>query len=428
MEGSTKAGMSVPESNRALAAAAVVLTALTVVIGVVSAVQQFPRALIVIALVLLAMGLGWHGLLRRGAVRAGFIAAAAVCLVAGVVLLLSREPLDTVLLVLVALGAVACGRAAIVSRTHLPPAARPARPVLIFNPRSGGGKATKFDLARQARERRIEPVEMKPDLKALTEELLAQGADAVAVAGGDGSQAQVAAVVARANVPYACIPAGTRNHFALDLGVDRDDVVGALDAFVDGGERVVDLAEVNGQVFVNNVSVGLYGDAVQQAGYRDAKLRTILDTLPEVAGPDGERQRLQWREPDGSAHDGGLALMVSNNSYRLGRVIGSGTRPALDRGQLGISVIGRRRDRGLMRSWSLPSLEVDGGDKIAVGIDGEAAELDAPLQFRSRPGALRVRIARQHPGCSPSAGMPDGSWDGMMMLVRMALTGQRSSA
>ena len=84
------------------------------------------------------------------------------------------------------------------------------------------------------------------------------------MAGGDGSQAIVAAAAANAGVPYACIPAGTRNHFALDLGVDRNDVVGALEAFVDGGERSVDLAEVNGRVFVNNVSLGVYADAVQQ--------------------------------------------------------------------------------------------------------------------------------------------------------------------
>ena len=95
------------------------------------------------------------------------------------------------------------------------------------------------------------------------------------MAGGDGSQAIVAAMAAEAGLPYACIPAGTRNHFALDLGVDRDDVVGALDALVDGRERRVDLAEVNGRVFVNNVSLGVYAEAVQREGYREAKLRTI---------------------------------------------------------------------------------------------------------------------------------------------------------
>jgi diacylglycerol kinase family enzyme len=83
---------------------------------------------------------------------------------------------------------------------------------------------------------------------------------------------------------------GIRNHFAVDLGVDRNDVVGALDAFVDGGERRVDLAEANGRVFVNNVSLGLYADAVRQPGYREAKLRTILDAIPGAFGEHGNGQ------------------------------------------------------------------------------------------------------------------------------------------
>jgi hypothetical protein len=266
-------------------------------------------------------------------------------------------------------------------------------------------------------------------LEQTVDELLAQGADAVAVAGGDGTQAQVAAVVARANIPYACIPAGTRNHFALDLGVDRNDVVGALDAFVDGGERVVDLAEVNGRVFVNNVSVGLYGEAVQHAGYRDAKLKTLIDTLPAVAGPEkAERPQLKWRDPEGFTHDGGIALLISNNNYRLGRVLGSGTRPALDGGRLGIAVIGSGEEgRGPLRTWSLPSLEIGGDEPVALGLDGEAVALDPPLRFVSRPRALRVRIARQHPGCSPSVGLPEGGWDGVTMLVRFAVTGDREA-
>src|SRR5438094_698912 len=121
-------------------------------------------------------------------------------------------------------------------------------------------------------------------LETLARDAVARGADGLAMAGGDGSQAIVAAIAAEHGLPYSCVPAGTRNHFALDLGVDRDDVVGALDAFVNGGERVVDLAEVNGRVFVNNVSIGLYADAVQRSGYRDAKLRTLLDTVPELSG------------------------------------------------------------------------------------------------------------------------------------------------
>src|SRR6202035_2602086 len=187
----------------------------------------------------------------------------------------------------------------------------------------------RFHVADEARKRGVEAVEMHlgDDLATLVHDAIENGADALGVAGGDGTQAIVAAIAAERGLPYVCVPAGTRNHFALDLGVDRDDVVGALDAFVDGGERRVDLAEVNGRVFVNNVSLGLYADAVQQSGYRDAKIRTLLDTVPEVLGPDAKPPDLTWSGDDGARS--GVAILVSNNRYRLMRLLNSGTRPRL---------------------------------------------------------------------------------------------------
>ena len=202
---------------------------------------------------------------------------------------------------------------------------------------------------------------------------VAEGADAVAMAGGDGSQAVVAMVAAELDLPYACIPAGTRNHFALDLGVDRDDVVGALEAFVDGGERRVDLAEVNGQVFVNNVSLGLYAEAVQREGYRDAKLRTILDTLPEVLGPEGEGLDLRWTGPGGHEHSSGAAILVSNNRYRLGSAVGSGTRPRIDDGLLGVTVA------------STPGAVSDGSGRSAPGASGRPPSSRSTRMDRSPP-------------------------------------------
>jgi diacylglycerol kinase family enzyme len=246
------------------------------------------------------------------------------------------------------------------------------------------------------------------------------------MAGGDGSQAVVAAVASELDLPYACVPAGTRNHFALDLGVDRDDVVGALDAFVDGGERRVDLAEVNGRIFVNNVSLGLYAEAVQRPGYREAKLRTLLDTVPEVLGPEGSGLDLTWRGPGGHEHRSGVAVLVSNNRYRLGRAVGSGTRPRIDDGMLGITVASapgggpRRLAQRPWREWSAPDFEVRSDRPVPAGIDGEAVVLDPPLRFRIRPGALRVRIAPQHPGASPSAAIPEDFWEGVETLVRIA--------
>ena len=231
------------------------------------------------------------------------------------------------------------------------------------------------------------------------------------MAGGDGSQAIVASIAAELDLPYACVPAGTRNHFALDLGVDRDDVVGALDAFVDGHERRVDLGDVNGRVFVNNVSLGVYAEAVQRGGYRNAKLRTLLDTVPDALGPDGSGLDLRWAGPDGHEHRAGAVILVSNNRYRLGRAVGSGTRPAIDDGLLGIAIAGAPTGRGErgrapqrpVRQWSAPTFEVRADQPVPAGIDGEALRLDPPLRFSIRSLVLRVRIAPQHPGASPSA-------------------------
>jgi diacylglycerol kinase family enzyme len=300
---------------------------------------------------------------------------------------------------------------------------------VLFNPKSGGGKAERHSLAREARARGIQPVELGPgdDLEQLVLDALARGADALAMAGGDGSQAVVAAVASELGLPYACVPAGTRNHFALDLGVDRDDVVGALDAFVDGGERVVDLGEVNGRVFVNNVSLGLYAEAVQRPGYREAKLRTLLDTVPEVLGEEATPLDMRWTGPSGREHRGGAAILVSNNRYRLGRAVGSGTRPRIDDGLLGIAIVSSPTEgaRGRLlqrpwREWSARTFEVDSDRPVAAGIDGEAATLEAPLRFRIRPAALRVRIARRHPGASPSALLPDGIWESVLAVARIA--------
>src|SRR5438128_6874827 len=288
--------------QRAAAMAALVLAPASIVFALVVFVTHFPHGLWVLACGVLAVAAMWYGVLRRGAARIAGLTAAALLLAGGLVLILVEgRALDNALI----LGGLllAAGAARIAFAVHVPlrPATRPGRPVLFMNPKSGGGKAEKLHLADEARARGIEPVELRPgdDLVALVHDAVDRGADALAMAGGGGSQAIVATIAAERGLPYACIPAGTRNHFALGLGVDRDDVVGALDAFVDGGERRVDLAEVNGRKFVNNVSLGLYAEAVQRSGYRDAKLRTLLDTVPELMGPDGTSLDLRFTGPDG---------------------------------------------------------------------------------------------------------------------------------
>jgi diacylglycerol kinase family enzyme len=301
--------------------------------------------------------------------------------------------------------------------------------VVFINPRSGDGKAARFRLAEAARARGIEPVELRPgdDLAALVRTAVAGGADGLAMAGGDGSQAVVAALAAERGLPYACIPSGTRNHFALDLGVDRDDVVGALDAFVDGGERVVDLAEVNGRVFVNNVSLGVYAHAVQRAGYRGAKIRTLLATVPEVVNADRRCPDLRWSTPGGRTKHGAAVILVSNNPYRLGGAAGAGTRPALEHGVLGVTVVDPPSSVSPGPGGQLPwrqftaaQFRVESTGPVPAGIDGEAAELDPPAVFRIHPHALRVRIAAGHPGASPSAIEPVGALPALRALARIA--------
>jgi hypothetical protein len=207
------------------------------------------------------------------------------------------------------------------SRYGWRPADPPRRPVLFVNPGSGDGKAARAGLAQRAREKEIEAVILAPgqDLAALARQAVAAGADALGMAGGDGSLAVVAAVAAAHGIPFVCVPAGTRNHFALDVGVDRHDVIGALDAFTDGVERQIDMAEVNGRAFLNNASLGIYGDAVRSPAYRDAKVRTLLQTAAKVMGPSAEAPALYLVDDLGREHRDLALVLVSQPTLLIAR-------------------------------------------------------------------------------------------------------------
>jgi diacylglycerol kinase family enzyme len=289
------------------------------------------------------------------------------------------------------------------------PVSRPRRPVLFVNPRSGGGAAARAGVAQQARDRGIEAVTLEPgqNLAALVDEAVAGDADALGMAGGDGSLAVVAAVAEARGLPFICIPAGTRNHFALDLGVDRHDLVGALDAFSEAVERRIDVGDVNGRLFLNNVSFGVYGEAVQESAYRDAKVHTLLETAQRVLGPSGETPALRLVDDAGREHAQLAVMLVSNNPYALDRPV-IGSRPSLNSGLLGIVILdvpdARQHPPG--RAWNAPYLDVVAPAPLHAGIDGEAVTLSPPVRFASRPAALAVRISARHPGASPSARFP----------------------
>jgi diacylglycerol kinase family enzyme len=293
--------------------------------------------------------------------------------------------------------------------------------VLIMNLKSGGGKAEKFHLADECRKRGIEPVVLQPgdDLLDLAHDAIDRGADVIGMAGGDGSQALVATIAAERGIPMVVIPAGTRNHLALDLGIDREDVVGALDAFGAAVERPMDLAEVNGHVFVNNVSLGLYGAIVQSPEYRDAKVDTTLSALPKLLGPGSKPMDLRFVGPDGTHHDGAHVVQVSNGPYGTTLATMTG-RPRVDTGELGITTLVLPDDAATRRFlaalatnrpdryeglqiWSGPDFVIDSGGPVAVGLDGEAMDMDPPLRFSIRPHVLRIRLAHSAIGYSPAA-------------------------
>lgn len=287
----------------------------------------------------------------------------------------------------------------------------PAHPVLIINPRSGGGKAERFHLADECRPRGIEALVFQPgdDLRAIATAAIAARADAIGVAGGDGSQAVVAEIASAHDIPYVCVPAGTRNHFANDLGVDRSDVVGALDAFAHGYERRIDLARLNGRVFVNNASLGVYAKIVQSERYRDAKLETVARQLPELLPPRGGVFDLRFTAPDGAQWVGAHLVLVSNNPYQPPRPMARGTREGIDSGLLGViairvltprqlAEIGATETTGALPrfpgslDFTTPTFTVDSTGPVDVALDGEALVVEQPLRFESLPSALRVRV------------------------------------
>ncbi|MFE6222791.1 diacylglycerol/lipid kinase family protein [Streptomyces sp. NPDC057854] len=372
-----------------------------------------------LGLVLLAVGVWWI-VAHRGALRLLGVLLAVGAPV-GVVVLFALAGLWLTALVLVLCWgtALACARAALRrSRPPRPvrtvPAAPPRRPVLIMNPKSGGGKVERFGLVARAEELGARVVVLDPsapaDVAALARQAVADGADLLGVAGGDGTQALVAAVAADHDLPFLVISAGTRNHFAMDLGLDRSDPSRCLDALTDGEELRVDLGDVSGRPFVNTVSFGVYADVVQRPEYRDDKAGTALTLMPDLLLGDGLR-RLDARVDDVplSAQQ---ALLVSNNPYiSPDELSGAGRRPRLDDGELG--VLGLRVEDATqaadlaVRGSQSPALTVLSAQRvevtadapeIPVAVDGEALRMAPPVVCTLRPRALRVRLPRDRPG------------------------------
>jgi diacylglycerol kinase family enzyme len=393
------------------------------VVVVVAFVNNLGNLLLALGGLVLAAAGSWVAITEPGRRRiiGGLVAVAGVVVIGGAVVRAATgmdRPLRLGLIVVLLALSVGLARGAMRRELHERDAfqprrvAPPAHPVLLCNPWSGGGKVERFGLAELARSLGVEVVMLDHglDLEQLARDAVARGADCLGMAGGDGSQALVASVAVEHGLPFVCVSAGTRNHFAQDLGIDREDPRGSVYAFRDAVERRVDYATVGDRFFVNNVSLGVYATIVQQEGYRDAKSETTRTLLPELLGRATEPFDLQLTEPGGTEVDGPYLVQVSNNPYVIGSTLDAMQRRRLDTGTLGVvavtgatgldaasvlalSALGQRQRSPNWHEFTATTLEVRSRSGTAfAGVDGEALELATPLQFRIHPQGLRLLV------------------------------------
>ncbi|MGH4035267.1 diacylglycerol/lipid kinase family protein [Actinomycetota bacterium Odt1-20B] len=305
-----------------------------------------------------------------------------------------------------------------------------ARVVIVTNPRSGRGKTTaRHGLVQRAEDMGAQcwRTSAEYDAASLAKNAVQEGAQVLGAAGGDGTVSAVAAVAAAEGLPLVVVPAGTRNHFARDLGLDIRDPGRALDALVDGEPTQVDLGVLGSRVFVNNVSFGMYADALLEPGYRDDKPRAFATVVPDYL------KGKQWVEVQVATPWGTVefpqVVLISNNPYHLATPRWLGRRFSLTTGQLGAIVLKRpaqappdllRHLRDELRQhqrgagpagegvvvWSAPGITLHGDARhVDAGIDGEAVRLPLPVLCGIRPGALRVLLPKDRPGPPPERTM-----------------------
>ena len=421
--------MTVTASERWLARLAYVSAAAAELLLVIGGRSSLAVLTVGVLGLMLTLAGAWWFLSRRGVLRwlSAVLAVASPTVV--IVLYLSRNLLWAVVLVVVlAATSVAAARAALIRARPTSASAgtperetpHPSRPYLIMNPRSGGGKVGRFGLDEKAAALGAEVALLDGpelvDVAELARRAVANDADLLGVAGGDGTQALVAGVAAEHDLPFLVVSAGTRNHFAMDLGLNREHPDADLDALTDGVEVRLDLGVIGGRTFVNNASFGAYAEVVQSPAYRDDKAGTTLQMLPDLlSGHQGPE--LVVRIDGEVTIERPKALLVSNNPYEMGDLAGLGRRGRLDTGVLGVvavtvdsaaqaaGLIRGRQARGLRRLAAREVVVESDAPEISVGIDGEAVMMATPVHCTIRPGALRVRLPKDRPGV-PAAKQP----------------------
>jgi diacylglycerol kinase family enzyme len=271
--------------------------------------------------------------------------------------------------------------------------ASPARPLhpdlsslLLINPRSGGSSPSATKLEAEARRRGVETRILGPDDDPGD---LARRADSdiLGVAGGDGTLAAVAEVALERDARFVVVPFGTRNHFARDLGLDRDDPLGALDAFA-GDERRIDVGRAGDHLFLNNVSLGLYAFLVHNRE-RHRRRRNAFAQLRALTLIARGRRRIEL-SVDGEPVEAQVAL-VANNDYTI-ELFSVGERERLDEGRLHL-YLARGWRPGTWDERAAERLTIDASvERLEAALDGEPVELETPVEFAIEPSALRVLV------------------------------------
>jgi diacylglycerol kinase family enzyme len=301
------------------------------------------------------------------------------------------------------------------------------RIAVVLNDTSGTGdcaaKARQLleIFAAAGREARVTVAAGGSELRAAIQREVEQGCDVLVAGGGDGTVNTAASILVDRDTPLGILPLGTLNHFAKDLGIPLE-LEDAARVILEGTLCRVDVGEVNGRVFVNNSSLGVYPAIVRlRDRYRANGVGkwiaalwaglTVLRRNPFMAVRlIVDNESVVRRTP---------FVFVGNNEYRM-TGLHAGSRESLVRHQLAVYVVNAERRIGLLRlGWQVLTKGIDRvreldlltvqdatvetrRPRLQVALDGEVLILQSPLEYRIRPAALAVRVLPTASACDPS--------------------------
>jgi diacylglycerol kinase family enzyme len=287
------------------------------------------------------------------------------------------------------------------------------KPFLIINPKAGDGRSIKNHIDELAEQQGINVLmtQKGKDIADSAMEAVRAGADVLGISGGDGSIGAVAKVALAHNLPMVVLPGGTRCHFARDLGLEPKRIVDSLTGFR-GVEHRIDVGDINGRIFLNNASFGIYADIVDNDDYRENKLQVSRKVLQDVVTGKKKPYDLQFKHKELSIKTA-IQVLVGVNQYNTFNLFEMGHRQRLDEGVLQVNVITElntqlikqllttinikkltRRDSEVgLYQWTDKSFIVKSNKKtLVVGVDGEREEYKTPVQVKVRPKALRIYL------------------------------------